>query len=90
MKDYLHGKLAWNTFNCESFRDYLTNLDLTEYAHRLGIKYFRGVLMRDALPKKPRHQECGIVNFNTSQLGVTGYDIIKMASGEYTLILSDK
>ena len=22
MKDYLHGKLVWNTINCLSFRDY--------------------------------------------------------------------
>ena len=21
MKDYLHGKLVWNTFNCQSFRE---------------------------------------------------------------------
>ena len=22
MKDYLHGKLLWNNFNCQSFREY--------------------------------------------------------------------
>ena len=55
-----------NGLNIDSGRG-LTNLDLIEYAHRLGIKHFRGVFMRDALPKKPRHQECGFVNFNTSQ-----------------------
>ena len=48
----------------------LTSLDLTEDARKLDIKYFRGVFMRDELPKKPRRQECGIVNFNTSK--VTG------------------
>ena len=52
--------------NIDSVRG-LTNLDLIEYAHRLGIKHFWGVFMRDTLPKKPRHQECGIVNSNTSQ-----------------------
>ena len=45
----------------------LTNLELTEDARKLGIQYFRGVFMRDELPKEPRHQECGIVNFNTSK-----------------------
>ena len=44
----------------------LTNLDLQEYARRLGIKHFRGVYMRDTLPEKPNIQECGIVNLNTS------------------------
>ena len=36
----------------------LTNVELTEDARKLGIKYFRGVFMRDEVPKKPRHQEC--------------------------------
>ena len=44
----------------------LTNVDLQEYARRLGIKLFRGVYMRDTLPEKPTRQECGIVNLNTS------------------------
>ena len=48
----------------------LTNLELDEYAGRLGIDYLRGVFIRDTLPKQPLHRECGIVNFNTShQLG---------------------
>ena len=45
----------------------LTNFDLREYARELGIDHFRGVFMRDTLPKStPHHQECGIVNLNTS------------------------
>ena len=48
----------------------LTNLDLSEYVKRLGIEHFRrgggGVFMRDTLPKIPLHNECGIVNLNTS------------------------
>ena len=44
----------------------LTNVDLQEYARRLGIKHFRGVYMRDTLPENPNRQECGIVNLNTS------------------------
>ena len=48
----------------------LTNYDLLEYVKQLKIPHFRGVFMRDTLPKKPRKKECGIVNFNTSaQLG---------------------
>ena len=45
----------------------LTNLDLYTYVHELGIPNFRGVYMRDTLPKIANHRECGIVNFNTSQ-----------------------
>ena len=47
----------------------LTNLDLMEYVRKLGIEHFRGVFMRDTLPQQqsPHHQECGIVNLNTSQ-----------------------
>ena len=44
----------------------LTNLELQNYAKELYIPNFRGVFMRDCLPKKPWDAECGIVNFNTS------------------------
>ena len=44
----------------------LTNLELLEYAKQLNIPKFRGVFMRNTLPKKPHEIECGIVNFNTS------------------------
>ena len=44
----------------------LTNYDLYEYATRLKIPHFRGVFMRDTLPKRPHEVECVIVNLNTS------------------------
>lgn len=44
----------------------LTNFDLIEYVQKLKIPKFRGVFMRDTLPKKPHKEECGIVNLNTS------------------------
>ena len=44
----------------------LTNYDLREYVTRLKIPQFRGVFMRDTLPKAPHKIECGIVNLNTS------------------------
>ena len=40
----------------------LTNLELDGYAKILGIENFRGVYMRDVLPKILHHKECGIVN----------------------------
>ena len=46
----------------------LTNIELAEYVKTLGIKHFRGVYMRDTLPKTgPRREECGIMNLNTSR-----------------------
>jgi len=46
----------------------LTNVDLIELAKKLKIENFRGVFMRDNLPKKSeqKNKECGIVNFNKS------------------------
>ena len=44
----------------------LTNFDLIDYVKKLNIPNFRGVFMRDTLPKRPHKIECGIVNLNTS------------------------
>lgn len=45
----------------------LTNYDLLHYASCLKIPFFRGVFMRDALPKKPWYNETGIVNLDSSK-----------------------
>ena len=46
----------------------LTNIELAEYVKALGINHFRGIYMRDTLPKAgPRRKECGIMNLNTSR-----------------------
>ena len=48
----------------------LTNIDILKYVEELKIPNFRGVFMRDELPKKIKSIECGIMNFNThKQLG---------------------
>ena len=44
----------------------LSNFDLITYSKELKIPNFRGVYMRDNLPSHPYKNECGIVNFNTS------------------------
>jgi len=44
----------------------LTNVDIESYVKKLKIPHFRGVFMRDTLPKKPRKVECSIVNLNKS------------------------
>ena len=42
----------------------LTNEELTIAAKKLKIPYFRGVYLRDTLPKKPKIKECGIFNLD--------------------------
>ena len=44
----------------------LSNHELIGYIKKLKIKNFRGVFMRDNLPKKKRTKECGIVNLGDS------------------------
>ena len=43
----------------------LTNFDIWKYIKILKIPNFRGVFMRDELPKIPNPLECGIMNLNT-------------------------
>ncbi len=44
----------------------LTNFDIYDIINQMKMANFRGTFMRDTLPKKPHKQECGIMNFNTS------------------------
>lgn len=44
----------------------LTNFDLIEYADQLKVQSFRGVFMRDKLPKRILLHEVGIVNLDSS------------------------
>ena len=46
----------------------LSNHDILQYASELGIPYFRGVYMKDTLPKSGvLERECGVVNLDSSQ-----------------------
>lgn len=46
----------------------MTNIELMKKAKELKLKNFIGVFMRDELKNKvPVHQECGILNLNTSK-----------------------
>ena len=44
----------------------LTNFDLEDYADRLNIRSFRGVFMRDELPRQINAIECAVVNLDDS------------------------
>lgn len=43
----------------------LTNLDILKHSN--NIPYFRGVYMRDGLPKRPKKLECAIINLDSSE-----------------------
>lgn len=45
----------------------LSNHDILKYIKLLEIPYFRGVFMRNKLPKKPRKVECLILNHDEAQ-----------------------
>lgn len=42
----------------------LSNFDILEAASKLKIPNFRGVFLRDTLPKKTRNHGCGILNLD--------------------------
>ena len=42
----------------------LSNFQLIDAAKQLDLKNFRGVFLRDELPKRPRACECGILNLD--------------------------
>lgn len=42
----------------------LTNIDLRKYAKELKIPFFKGVFMRNSLPKHVNRNECAIVNLD--------------------------
>ena len=42
----------------------LTNFELEEAAQELKISNFRGVFLRNTLPKRPKKNECGILNLD--------------------------
>jgi hypothetical protein len=44
----------------------LDNLELADAVNKLRIPAFRGVFLRDTLPKKPEKKECGILNLDNS------------------------
>ena len=44
----------------------LSNIQLLETAKKIKIRNFRGVFLRDELPKRPREIECGILNLDDS------------------------
>ena len=42
----------------------LSNIELLEAARKLRIPNFRGVNLRDTLPKRAKRKECGILNLD--------------------------
>ena len=42
----------------------LSNFDLEGWIDKLGIKHFRGIYSRDALPESINKKECGMINLD--------------------------
>ena len=44
----------------------LNNFEILDAVKKIYLKNFRGVFLRDTLPKKPNRHECGIMNLDDS------------------------
>jgi len=42
----------------------LINFEIEDAAKKIGLKHFRDVFLRDTLPKKPKRNECAIMNLD--------------------------
>ena len=42
----------------------LSNFEIEDAVKKIGLKNFRGVFLRDTLPKKPKRNECAIMNLD--------------------------
>ena len=48
----------------------LSNFEIEDAVKKIVLKNFRGVFLRDTLPKKPKRNECAIMNLDdTSEDG---------------------
>lgn len=62
----------------------LTNYDLSKYVNLLKIPHFRGIYMRDSLPKKPRKTECWILNHDSKKsVGSHWTALVKIGKNAY-------
>lgn len=64
----------------------LTDVDLSKYVKELNISNFRGIFMRNDLPKsKPWTNECAIVNLDNKDGSGMHCERIHEKKKEYTL-----
>jgi len=42
----------------------LSNFEIEDAVKKIGLKHFHGVFLRDTLPKKPKRNECAIMNLD--------------------------
>jgi len=42
----------------------LSNFEIEDVVKKIGLKSFRVVFLRDTLPKKPKRNECAIMNLD--------------------------
>ena len=42
----------------------MSNFEIEDAVKKVGLKNFRGVFLRDTLPKKPERNECAMINLD--------------------------
>jgi len=55
----------------------LSNLEITESVKKLRMPSFRGVFVRDALPRTPTKNECGILNLDDASGNGTHWVLLR-------------
>ena len=62
----------------------LSNLEIIDAAKKLSLYGFRRAFLRDTLPKKPKLNECGILNLDSSSgdghIGLCGSKKVRISS----------
>ena len=61
------GQPAMNVQGITLPNEPLTNFQLMETVNKRKIPNFRGVFLRNELPRKPKRNECGILNLDDDQ-----------------------
>ena len=46
----------------------LSSFEIEDGAKKIGLKNFYGVFLRDTLPKKPKRNECAIMNISHEEV----------------------
>ena len=70
----------------------LSNLEINDAAKWLLLNGFRGVCLNDALPKKAKLNECGILNLDSSsgdgKIGLCGSKKVRISSISIVMVCS--
>ena len=66
----------------------LSNLEILDGAKRLSVNEFRGVFLRDTLPKEAKLNECCILNLDSSSGGLCSSKKVRITSMSIVMVSS--